>query len=278
MTKDIISIKRFGRYFASDFRSGISQYWISGLIVAGMPILMELLVGIFSLIFTGQWASSPVTTRLTLGGIMMAVAMLTIPAKLYGHITDKKNGTSFIQLPVSTLEKSSSMILNAAVLFPAIVAILYCAVDALICLVDPGCGKALIACASEGLNLFRDRIMSNIPVELEGVMNVMNPALYIDDAIQISLVFLLGAVCFKKNKIAKTIAILIGLSIASSAITSPIMVHVMANLSESDAITFIMNRFGWIINHMALIDTVSDTIINLALAAGIYYRVKTIKF
>ena len=47
------------------------------------------------------------------------------------------------------------------------------------------------------------------------------------------LVFLLGAMCFKKNKSAKTILCLIGVSMVVSTIASPIVLHQMGNFAVS---------------------------------------------
>lgn len=277
MANNIFDFKRFGRYFASDFRSAVSNYWLSCTVLALSPAVAELLTGLFSLIFTGEWGSPVLAARIALAVCIGAVTLVTVPAKLYGHVTDRKSGPNFIELPVSVFEKSSSMILNAAVIVPLLTLLLFLAADGLLCLIDPGCGKALICSAGEILGTVFTQL-GELPEELQGIRGILNPVSYVDDMIQLCLIFLLGAVFFKKNKIVKTIAAIIGISIVASGISSPIMMHQLSNLEGDVALEMLTTRWGWFFNNLALIDTISDTVVNLLLSLGIYFRIKTIKF
>lgn len=274
-----MNIQRFGRYYASDFKSGFSRYWVNGLTLALIPFGLYLIGGVFSLIFSGTWNAAPLALRLSLMVVVGIIVIVGIPTSLYGHTTEKRSGSAFLTLPVSTFEKSASMILNAAVVFPFAIAALYLISDQMICLIDSRCGSSILSAAVGGFSEFRNLLGGIDGIEeLEGLSALANPLVYLDDIIQISLVFLLGAVCFKKNKIAKTILVLLGFSMFASAVASPILLHSLSNLSDADSLQILADRLGAIVEHPVLIDTISDTLVNLALSVAIFFRVKTRTF
>jgi len=281
MKNDILNMKRFGNYFAADFRNGISNFGLSALTCSLVGIAAFFLCGIFGIISGQGWVFFPAAGRLTIFVIMLVVCLIVGPVKLYGHLTEKKAGSFFLSIPASSFEKHASMIINSAIIFPLIICVLYCAVDGILCLVAPACGDSLIRMCVDGLSTFHEFVNNNIPEELSRVAAALNPVMYIDDVIQIALIFLLGAICFKKSKAAKTILVLIALSIISSSIMSPILFHgigTIAITNDAEAIDFLTNKVGWLFNNLVLIDWISDTVVNCALAAGIYFRVKTLKF
>jgi len=279
MKNDILNFKRFGRYFAADFMNGLSNFGLSALVCSLVGIMVFIFTGFIGTI-TGQgWLYSPALARTIAFVLMMAVILIVGPTKLYGKITDKKEGSFFLTIPASSFEKHASMILNAAVIFPAITALAYLIFDAILCLIFPGCGDGLLFTAGSLAKDALQFITNDMPEELNGIRGLFNPILYIDDLIQFALIFLLGAICFKKSKAAKTILVLIAFSMAMSSIMSPIMLHGMGQIvNDADAINFITNKAGWFFNNATLIDWISDTLMNCALAGAIYYRVKTLKF
>ena len=85
---------------------------------------------------------------------------------------------------------------------------------------------------------------------------------------------------FKKNKNAKTCLALLGLGMAVSLISAPLT----ANLASEIAANSIDNPNAALdalsesyLKHMVLIDIISDTVFNIALMAGIWFRIKTLK-
>ena len=115
-----------------------------------------------------------------------------------------------------------------------------------------------------------------------------NPWLLVDDRIQSILIFLLGALCFKTAKPAKTIGCLLIFSMLVSLITTPIilfgMMDKMKMLTDmnpdslsSEQILDMFPTLSWAMQHLPTIDTVSDTVTNLLLCFFIWLRVKRIK-
>jgi hypothetical protein len=106
-----------------------------------------------------------------------------------------------------------------------------------------------------------------------------------DDMAQASLTFLLGALLFKSSKPAKTIGCMILISIVLSMITIPVVTNgavekfkMAAELGMTPQ--EIIEEFpvlSWMVKHATLVDTISDTIVNVALFLLIWLRVKRIK-
>lgn len=192
-------------------------------------------------------------------------------------------------IPVSRFEKVLSMILITVIIIPVLSAAAYLSVDAIICSLDPTCGNSLFSTVVD----FRETIdafMSN-EVNVDGVTvigsgsafndftrQITCPWLYIDDVIGFILFFLLGALVFKSAKPGKTLLTLIVGSIGISMIMGPLLAPWSKDLLaivESNNPEQLFNL--WIFRHVGLVDTINDTLVNIALLLGIWFRIKTLK-
>ncbi|MBR4978723.1 MAG: hypothetical protein IKY95_07215 [Bacteroidales bacterium] len=286
--KDIFDFKRFGKYFVSDFKGCVANYGLSLITISMLLYLICYVVTVsFGLIMNQGWEGLGLGTRATLFVIAMITLVITMPVKCYGKITEKQSGSFFLTLPVSRLEKFVSMLLMTIVVAPVIGTALYLGLDALVCLFDKTCGNNLV---SEMQDLAT--IIMNIPEEAameaalgeipenvaKFIKEITCPWLYVDDMIGTSLIFLLGAVFFKKGKTVKTIMACIALAIAASIIATPIMTpwtNEIFDMMDNGNFDEIFN-FG-IFRHAALFDTLNDTLMNIALLIGIWFRIKTLK-
>ena len=274
--KDIFNIRRFGKYFVSDLRGAAANFGLSLVLLACSGIIVYLFMGFFSLITSGTWDGSGMAIRFATLAISYVVLMISMPPKCYGHLTDKRAGSAWLMIPASTLEKYLSMVLITIVVIPAIFIGLHCGLDAILCAIDPNCGDSFFT------------IMGTIPSLLdeipeiavaEFVTDMMRPYSFIDDHVYGILVFLLGAICFKKNKSAKTILCLIGLSMGVSMIVSPVVLHSMVSmagsLAEISDPSVIFN--SPLFNNLKVFDTVSDLVLMAGLLVAVYFRVRTLK-
>lgn len=282
------NFNRFGKFLASDLRHCLANYGLSMLLMSMMGLIIYIGTVTMGLVFNGAWDGPGVGFRLTVFIITMFVLMTSMPVKCYGGLTDKKTGSAWLMLPVSRLEKYLSMIINTVFIIPLATGSVYVLVDSLLCGLDPTCGAGIITetkaflvnMVSESFATESDMI--SMPSLGTYVHQVSNPLLYIDDIIMISLVFLLGAVCFKSGKTVKTFFAIFAYSIAFSFISVPVISHymggIMENINMLDQTAFIEDMFNsWIFRHAALVDTINDTVVNLALMAGIWFRIKTLK-
>ena len=288
MNNDVLNMNRLGRYLVTDVKNAIARYGVSLLVIATVALTGYLLVGFFTMIVGAGWQSMPVAGRLFMMALSFIVLTISAPAKIYGFITDKKEGSSFLMVPASSLEKTISMILVCCVILPFAFFAVYLSLDQIVCLVDSKCGDSLIMAINNGQNFLFDtfqRLSRESNNVIPDYSSLTTPWMYFDDIAQGFLLFLLGALIFKSSKPAKTVGCLILLSIALSMITTPIVMHgAIERFKEAAASNMtpeeIFESFpfiSWSMKHAVLVDFISDTIVNIGLAIAIYFRVRKIK-
>ena len=195
-------------------------------------------------------------------------------------------------LPASRLEKFISMFIMTCIIVPVTGFVLYLGMDAIICALDHTCGNNLIAGGMELIRKMGDLqsltmnfVDENITIEDAAVVQdilkqVSSPWLYVDEIFAMTLPFLLGAVFFKSGKTVKTFLAIFAFSTALSIIATPIMtewtMNIMNNMNDDPMAVLELFRKGFF-KHLVLIDLISDTVCNLALMAGIWFRIKTLK-
>ncbi len=289
MKKDIFNFNRFGKYFVSDIKTCTANY---GLSLITLSFLTLLALYIFhtgtSLILGNGWDGPDAGLRFFAFGVVMFCIVIVMPVKCYGKLTEKQYGSQWLMIPASKLEKFLSMIILSCIIIPVTGGLLYLGLDALICSVDPTCGNSLFRWAFDLESRINEIFVAEqitAEPEFELVMGFLkqlkSPWLYIDDGIQMVLPFLLGALCFKSGKTVKTFLVLAGASTALSIICAPLMVDwtkAMMEISTDANVIYADKLFNsWLLKNIALVDTISDTVTNLAFMAAIYFRIKTLK-
>ena len=293
MKNDIFNFRRFGKYFTTDFRTCWANYGLSLLTNSLLsPLVLYVIIATINQIMHNTWDGPDIGLRVFAFAVAMICMVFTMPVKCYGKITEKQYGSFWLTLPASRLEKFISMILMTCIIVPVSGALLYLGLDALICAFDHTCGQNLFAGGTEllqrmgeakdvTLNLIDESItIEDATLVQELVRQMNNPWMYIDEIFCFTLPFLLGAVFFRNGKTVKTFIALFAISTVTGMICSPIMTNwvmeMFNNLNEDpDAILQMFNNK--LFKNLVLIDTVTDTVTNLALMAGIWLRIKTLK-
>ena len=293
MKNDIFNFRRFGKYFTTDFKTCWANYGLSLLTISLLsPLVLYVIIVTINQIMHNTWDGPDIGLRVFAFAVAMICMVVTMPVKCYGKITEKQYGSFWLTLPASRLEKFISMILMTCIIVPVSGALLYLGLDALICAVDHTCGQNLFAGGTEllqrmgeakdvTLNLIDESItIEDATLAQEIVRQMNNPWMYIDEIFCFTLPFLLGAVFFRNGKTVKTFIALFAISTVTGMICSPIMTNwvmeMFNNLNEDpDAILQMFNNK--LFKNLVLIDTVTDTVTNLALMAGIWFRIKTLK-
>ncbi|MBO5420180.1 MAG: hypothetical protein J6A22_08890 [Bacteroidales bacterium] len=282
----IFNIKRFGRYLKSDIRSCTADYGLSLMLISLMGVIIYIGTILMGLIFNGTWEGPGVGFRLTAFAVCMFVLVVTMPVKCYGKITAKKEGSDWLMVPVAKTEKFLSMVIMTVFIVPVVSAGTYLCLDAITCAIDKTCGESLISSfGSLIVNFFgmTATVYSEagaVPGLQEFIRQVSNPLLYVDDIIGMCLIFLLGAIVFKTGKTAKTFLAFFLITSVLGLIMTPVITHYFGEFAvqfqTKPQMTGDIFNLG-IFRHVALFDTINDTLVNLALMAGIYYRIKTLK-
>lgn len=286
--KDIFNSRRFGRYLLSDMKNCASAFGLSMALICTMGLIIYAGTVIMGLVFKGAWEGPDHGFRFFTFMVSMFVLFTSMPVKCYGGITEKRKGTTWIMMPVSVTEKYLSMILMTAVIVPVMAGGAYMLIDAVICTLDPTCGVPIFTTCTDfmrsivEIGVATDNDLKNFPEMAEFVKQVSNPLLYIDDIIMISLTFLMGAIWFKRSKTAKTILSFIGISTAIGVIMTPMIsghfMEIVRNVNLVETADDVNALFGtWPFRHVALMDTINDSVINICLLTGIFLRIKTLK-
>ena len=293
MKNDIFNFRRFGKYFATDIRTCRANYGLSLLTISLIvPTVLYVVLTAFNLLLTSAWEGPDLGIRVFAFCVAMFCIIVTMPVKCYGRITEKQYGSFWLTLPASRLEKFISMFLMTCIIVPVTGIAIYLGMDALICAFDHTCGNSLVTGGLElirkmgnlqelTMNLANEKITIEDAALAQEIVNQINsPLLYIDEIFGITLPFLLGAVFFKNGKTMKTLLVLFAFSTAFSIAITPVMESwasdVMTGLNDSTAVIRTLFDNG-LFKNLALIDTISDTVFNLALMAGIWFRIKTLK-
>lgn len=293
MKNDIFNFSRFGKYFASDIRTCRSNFGLSLLTIALLfPVATYFITTVFNFVINSVWDGPDMGLRVFVFAVAMLCMIITMPVKCYGRITEKQYGSSWLMLPASRLEKFVSMFLLTCIIVPVAGIVLYLGMDALICALDHTCGKNLIAGGMELIrgmgdlqSLTMNFVDENVTIEdaaavQEILKQVSSPWLYVDEIFAMTLPFLLGAVFFKSGKTVKTFLALFAISTAISIAATPLMtnwaMNIFNNMNDDPMAVLELFRNGFF-KHLVLIDIISDTVSNLALMAGIWFRIKTLK-
>ena len=285
---EIFNTRRFGKYLLSDIRNCMAGFGLNTVVISLMGLVIYAGTIIMGFIFNGTWEGPGIGFRIATFCIAMFIFAVSMPVKCYGGITEKRKGTAWLTLPASAAEKFLSIILCTIFIVPIVTGGVYLAIDAILCAFDPTCGTSIFSACREtigtllNLAIASEEDVMNIPALGDLIHQINNPFLYIDDIIMVGLTFLAGAIWFKKSKTAKTILSVIAYSTVAGIVTSPIITHftmdIINNMNLVETTADLNNLLStWPFRHIALLDTINDTLTNLALAGLIYLRIKTLK-
>ena len=278
--KEIFDFRRFGKYFVADLKGCAANYGLSLLLTSLTGVMAYLISAVLSLCVSGHWSSLEGEFRFAVFCVAAVVLVVTMPVKCYGNITDRRSGSSFILLPASTFEKYLSMLINCIIIIPGLFVGIYLSLDWLLTVLDPNLERSTSEVFGKAFSLLMagsEELAELTPQSLQ-----INPFSGIDDVVTTIMVFLLGALCFKRSKTAKTILTLMAVGIAVSLIVSPIAVHWFSNhfqdftpevLNGAEA----MELFTGTFKTLQVVDTILDITILAGLLAAGYLRLKTIK-
>ena len=261
--KEIFDFKRFGKYFQYDLGHAVSNYGLTALILGLWPFLWLVFQWVFKAVFrTGDFDGD--FTHTVWPVVVMIIVFMSFGARVYGGVTDRKKGTDWIALPASALEKTLSLLLITCVVLPACIFLLTTIGNALVSIFVPDNGSILPFCGLRDHLDFGEENYINAPLILwlNWCENV--------------LAFTLGALCFKRNKVGKTILCYIALMFIFGIL---MMLFFHTTSLDGDAIERLLGDFdatraqNWLNVGLNLIYGV----VFAALIGGIWARIKTIK-
>ena len=270
---ETFNFKRFWTYFKYDVKQMWRNHSKAVILMGGSIAIFYVTWALIALVFAQQWSTPDLPARIAV--FVFAFMVLEFyQTRTYGYITDKKKGSAWLMVPASRAEKFVSMLLVTLIVLPAIFFIVFFGIDGILSLCDPTYGKALITGFTGKLFEMIDTLAmlaGESPIEFTPA-NMAFPMIvgYFCNF----LYFLLCGVCFKKNKIAASIAILFGLSILLSMISGLAVLHYGPMLDSMDfdeiqIAQWTANAMNWMV---AII-----CVVTVGLGWGVWRRVKTLQ-
>ncbi|MBP5333508.1 MAG: hypothetical protein J6W94_06540 [Bacteroidales bacterium] len=262
MKNEVFNGSRFWNWFKYDTIQLWRNHMFAALGIGLAGVISYIVTVCYNLIVHGEWQAINGDARLMVF-FLAFVALELYQTTTYGYLTKKKEGSSWLMAPASGLEKWTSMLINTLIVIPVLFFVVFLGTDWLITLVDHTGGKSLLFSFSGVLSEISNAIRNS---EVDFSMGTV-VWFFLSSFCVNFLYFLLSGLVFKKHKI---------------------IWGIVALMVISSALTFIFSRIGWNVNTefvagthngIAIMNGFSAcmTVAAIALAAGIYYRIKTIK-
>ena len=263
-------IKRFGNYLMHDIRAAIASCGLPLVIIGAMPVFQYFIPEAFSLLFTGHamdmgdWGKIPAyLSAIVFAGIFF-------PAKHYGSLTDKRQGSDWLMLPASTFEKWFSMLLLTCVIVPVALLAELIVTDGLMSLIFSGTyGATAISAITAKIPAFWSEFSTDA-----GKLFISWPVAVWLSWCETVLFFAFGAMIFEKAKVVKTFLLAFGLGMVITAITAILMKIFGINGMHIDTSDFteegIIRTMNWIVFAVYFVWFAAQD-------AVLYIRMKTLK-
>ena len=243
---------------------------LSLLIIGAMPVFQYLIPEVFSLVFTchsmdlGAWGKIPAYLSFIL------IAGIFFPTRHYGILTEKRQGSDWLMLPASTLEKWFSMLLVTCVAVPVALLAELLLTDGLMSLIFSG--SYGILAASEIVHTM-SKFWAELHTDAGGLFISWPVAIWLSWCEGV-LFFAFGAMLFKKTKVVKTFLLAFGLGMLISLVTIAVMKAIGMNGMNIDTTNFTEEVFirtmNWIIFAIYFVWFALQDLV-------LYLRMKTLK-
>ena len=267
---EIFNIRRFGRYLLAELKYCLALYGPSLAILCLLDLIVYFVIGMFGVLSGGGWISSGIGWRVAAFALGAIILVISMPSMCYGKLTEKQEGSTWLLVPASILEKFLTVLLICIVLIPATFIIVFLCLDWLMCLVDPGCGVSLLSWTHYPFRFLNDLSAADV-ADITVISAVEGIGASFDDILKGLLVFLLGGIFFKSHKIAKTVFVLIAVGIVVSFFWT--VAAVVFARDGGDIVAGIIEN----IDNIRWISTTTDVVICVALAAAVFLRIKYLK-
>jgi hypothetical protein len=270
MKSEVFNGQRFWSYFKYDF----VQMWRNNMkasVGIGLSgLILYMVVVIFSLIFGGGWQGPGVIPRFMVF-ILASAALELYQTRTYGYLTERRKGSAWLMNPASSFEKWLSMIIMTIIVIPIAFLVVYLFTDLIVTSLDPTTGSSMLHTIGGGFREITDELVKvNAEYSTTWSPWAFVPAVLMGCACNF-MYFLLCGISFKRYKILYGLVISFVAGLVLSIILSQFGIqYINMEIQEfSDAEQYIRSVFN--------ISMWATIVITIGLAAGIYYRIKTIK-
>lgn len=266
---DKFNISRFGQYFVYELKSHWKNLGLMTGIFALFPIILYIAWKFLGTVFNRNFIElftmgfpeingPSLGLRFGLFAAMVIIFTMIYPAKAYGDITNKAEGSQWLMLPASRLEKFLSMAINTLVIIPLAFFLVYFISDALVCLIDKSCGIPMISFSlNSNLGLLGD---DPVVPRISWFLLLLHSMLIYASA------FLLGAIIFKRTKAFKTLGCVFLINTVIGTITSFLGFTYIDNMNPDRIEAWAkLDLTPWLLDNIDRVDMIINTLINAGL-------------
>ena len=263
-------IKRFGNYMLHDIRTAVADSGLALVIIGAMPIFQFLIPEVFSLVFSGHAMDMGTWGKIPAYISALTIANIFFPIRHYGGLTDKQQGSNWLMLPASTLEKWFSMLLVTCVVVPFVLLAELLLTDGLMSLLFGGTyGATAISGIIDTVSKFWGELRTDA-----GRLFISWPVAMWLSWCEGVLFFAFGAILFKKTKVVKTFLLAFAIGMVISLVTIIVMKAIGMDGIKIDTSEFteagIIRTMNWIVFAIYFVWFAAQDL-------ALYLRMKTLK-
>lgn len=272
MTNEVFAFPRFWNYLKYDLKQTLRFNIKGAVMIGGFSLIFYVLAVGLGVLFNHTWSAPGIESRAIMF-VVGIIALILYQTRTYGYLTDKRKGSSWLMIPASVTEKFVSMMLITLIVLPLAYTISYLLIDALIALLDPTAGQAVIGGASYLLDELREGL---IEVEEQGLSFNLSafvlPVIF--EFFTSLLYFLLCGIYFRKWKLGGAIAVLLSFQFVMTMVVGLTVQHwsVVFDLNTNDPV-MIADRLNNIITAGSWLNVITT----LVLGTLVFLRLKSLK-
>lgn len=265
---NVFSFARFRKYFRYDLSMAGNKAGVSILVLMFFPLYSFFFFQLFSFLFTGHMSPMSAGNSVFAYLVCFMISVISIPMRCYGGITRRGEGGNWVLRPASAFEKFLSILLITCVVMPVVWLAGMAFSDWLLSVVFPD----YVSFGLPKIIASLEAILAEFHADDGTMLAISVPySLYLSWCENI-LVFTLGAIFFRKNKVVCTFLALIALGVALSVFSVPVVKSIGG-----------MNLLPSVPDGNTIVRYINTTVYGLyllvfaALDLGIFFRIKTIK-
>ena len=264
---NIFSFNRFGKLLKKEFYEYFQRFGITILVFLSFIMIAW---GI-SLLFGGDDGFSTNLRSIGIWGLTVLVALFA-PFVVYGYANHPKKGIYYAMLPASSFEKFLSMVIYTLILTPVMFFVTAVLLDSLI---------VTIKSPENTSYLFSTLFSKDVLSQCSGLFQTIS-------------IFVLANMIFKKQKVAKSLLSIIGISIIISVLTGKIIetagIEAFFNMDAMNSGKLMIDNSDFnLLNstHLAkelfipwfwYFIKITSIVIPLAALTGTYFKIKAQKY
>ena len=273
---EVFNFQRFWTFFKFDLKQMWRNHFKVAIFLGMLPLFLYIVWVLCSLALARTWSAPSIEAR-AIVLYLTSIVLVLYQARTYGHLTDRRKGSSYLMIPASVTEKFVSMMVMTLIVIPFLFASVYFLLDGLLSLIDSHYGKALML----GIGQLFGKVWQSDIWDVERMESFPKGILlftFIISTLQSMVYFLLSGLVFKKWKILGGLLVSYGFGLILTIIAGLLVTgESFKNWAETYFNDMNPDAAMHFVKNSLVAGSVISTILLVVLMIGVYFRIKTIK-